>query len=783
MKKITTIIALFFLQTLIAQHCNDVFTIGNDTTICSGSLNIQAPLGYDSYTWSTGATQSNIRVTQSGTYRCAVQKFGPNLVTNGDFSLGNTAFTSDYRLGTGGTWGLVSTEGTYAVVSSSRDAHNNFAFCNDHTVGNSSGSMLVVNGASVANTAVWRQTVSVQPNTDYQFSFWGTTVISENPGRLILSVNGTQVGNLLSLPYGTCDWQEFSATWNSGNNTFISIAIINQNTNSSGNDFGIDDIRFRAVCSYMASRVVTVTPQITSQIVRQPHECDPSASSQLSVAQQTGVTYEWNPGTVTGTTFPVDFYTPTRVTLTSTNVAGCQDTTSILVHNLQRLELDSIPNFRLCHGDRLADIPFDFNLSTFDYSWINTHESIGLPAEGTTPILSFIAQNISPIPVEATITVTPKQGTCNRTPRSFKIRVDPESNYNATLNKTAVCKNDEAPVIRLRGTAGEAPFTFEYRIDNGPIQIYVTDQSGEGEIRVNTAVAGIVTVDILSVEATSGCKKDMETNFRIVVEETPIVNFEVTQDGFCTPVTVNLLNQTSTGDYFCTWELTGRDPIFDCADQQFVFHRAGKYDVTLTVTTPLAGCSDFMMQKDVIFFNDNPIADFMYSPARITEQENYVNFQNTSIDAVNYKWHFPEGKSSTKEHPGAFIGPEAGDYTVELIAISELGCRDTIRKIVRVEEELLFFIPNAFTPDGSEENEIFKPIFVAGFNPLDYQMIIYNRWGEAIFETNDTNIGWGGQYGVSSGVGQTGMYQWKIVVGNNYNDERKTFTGNVTLLK
>ncbi|XZF13913.1 PKD domain-containing protein [Chitinophagaceae bacterium MMS25-I14] len=198
--------------------------------------------------------------TTSAQYKLTVHTLtANNYVVNGDFSSGNTGFTTSYTLGTGGTWGLLSNEGTYGVSSNPNLLHSNFSSFYDHTLGTSSGSMLVVNGASAANTSIWCQTITVTPNTDYDFSCWGASTTSSSPAILQFSINGNLLGTPLSLPSTTSQWVQFHALWNSGSNTSITICIVDQQTAASGNDFAIDDIEFRQKCTLTDSVYIRVT--------------------------------------------------------------------------------------------------------------------------------------------------------------------------------------------------------------------------------------------------------------------------------------------------------------------------------------------------------------------------------------------------------------------------------------------------------------------------------------------------------------------------------------------
>ena len=169
-----------------------------------------------------------------------------NLVVNGDFNQGLAGFTSDYILGTGGAFGILSNEGTFTVATNASNTHTNFSPCDDHTGG---GSMLVINGSGDTDQNIWCQTVDVVADRTYSFSCWMTAVFIEAPPIFQFSVNDDIIGNMFEVTDTQCDWQNFSSEWNSGNNTQATICIVNENTALSGNDFAIDDISFRQVGS------------------------------------------------------------------------------------------------------------------------------------------------------------------------------------------------------------------------------------------------------------------------------------------------------------------------------------------------------------------------------------------------------------------------------------------------------------------------------------------------------------------------------------------------------
>lgn len=250
----------FFAGQLLAQ----VPTINVSDCGTSTTLNSTTIPGYSNLIWDNGSTSTSRTVNSSGAYWW--QLTGANVVTNGNFSSGNSGFTSEYTyryVGQNGLGnpccGVLSAEGTYAVNTNPRNVHTNFSSFGDHTSG--SGQMFIVNGSPTNNVIAWTQNIPVIANTDYVFSVWVTSASPANPAQLQFSINGNQLGTTI-IPAGTADgtWQYFTTTWNSGNvsGNNIPIALVNKNTVANGNDFAIDDIVFAPV--YRQNINVTLNP-------------------------------------------------------------------------------------------------------------------------------------------------------------------------------------------------------------------------------------------------------------------------------------------------------------------------------------------------------------------------------------------------------------------------------------------------------------------------------------------------------------------------------------------
>jgi hypothetical protein len=170
-----------------------------------------------------------------------------NLVVNGDFERGNSGFTTGYAFGD------VSGPGTYSVgpnPSSAAGAYGDWCNCGDHTTG--TGMMMIVNGANSSAWPVWEQSVRVSPSTEYRFSYWGAEIdhVSSSLPHLALKINGRVIGSSFfpqNSPDNNGQWRNFSFTWNSGSNRSADLVLVDLNTDTTWNDFAIDDISFSAV--------------------------------------------------------------------------------------------------------------------------------------------------------------------------------------------------------------------------------------------------------------------------------------------------------------------------------------------------------------------------------------------------------------------------------------------------------------------------------------------------------------------------------------------------------
>jgi gliding motility-associated-like protein len=180
-----------------------------------------------------------------------------------------------------------------------------------------------------------------------------------------------------------------------------------------------------------------------------------------------------------------------------------------------------------------------------------------------------------------------------------------------------------------------------------------------------------------------------------------------------------------------------------------------------------------------------PILDSItpYNPYyEICEGDSTVVTFTAVADIPGYnEWTFVGTQYVTENFTTAF--DNEGMFTLSVVHYSN-GCvsnpQETVITVDNCPEELIY-IPNTFTPDGNEHNQMFLPVFTSGFDPYEYNLSIYNRWGNLIFDSNDHKVGWDGTF--NNGYAQDGTYHWIIQYGDLQTDKKTKITGFITLLK
>jgi gliding motility-associated-like protein len=729
----------------------------NDTSVCPGNCVNLGVSGADYYVWAPypGMVDSSLSMQAvcplvNTTYSVTAYTVGPNIITNGNFSGGNTGFSSSYNFAFPNTL-----EGQYYVGPNPQAWNGGMSPCGDHTSG--SGNMLMVNGSPVPNTSIWCQTVPVSTNTDYLFSTWVTPAYIVNMPALQFSINGVPLGSTFSPGGPTCNWEEFFSTWNSGVNTTANICIVNQNTNASGNDFALDDISFSPVCTQTGSVDVAIN-SVPAPAANNTGPYCTGDTIQLN-SPSGSVTDDWtgpaayiqnnqqNPSILNATLAMDGIYT-----VTVTNAAGCSATATTTVAINSGLVANAGNTGPYCAGD---SIHLNSNTVAANYDWTGP---ASYAQNGQNQALANATTAMNGL---YTVLVTSAGGCTGTATTNVQVSALPAVNANAN---TPVC---EGLNFTLTGSGASS---YDW---TGPNAYSVLNNASpviNSSAMVNAGVYTVTGTDINGCSATS--------TVTAVIYPTPTAGFTSDVTTGCVDLCVHFSdNSTITGSAIVGWDwnIESQNPMAG-SNGTICFSNNGLYDVALTVTST-EGCTATSAVVNYINAVAMPVASYTYAPQVITETDPMVSFVNTSFAATSYAWNLGDGATSLSvnvQHTYA----DTGIYCVNLLASNALGCVDTITHCLVVNPVFSLYIPNSFTPNDDGLNEQFM-VYGKGVKTLD--AIIYDRWGEEIYHFSDILKGWPGHTQAGSYC-EMGSYVYKIYVVDVQNNDYE-YHGKVNLIR
>ena len=233
----------------------------------------------------------------------------------------------------------------------------------------------------------------------------------------------------------------------------------------------------------------------------------------------------------------------------------------------------------------------------------------------------------------------------------------------------------------------------------------------------------------------------------------------------------------SISSNIATWEWNlGDGTIFNIQNPSHQYEFAQNFDVILAVVST-EGCKhDTTIINAVEVFN-NPIADFNASAFTTTELFSEIEFYNNSTGAILYTWDFDNDIISTERNPIVDF-QNIKNHEVVLHVVSVEGCESEIMKNINIFPEYTLYAPNAFTPNGDGDNDIF---LVKG-NGLDsFEMQVFDRWGGIVFESSDIEYGWNG-LDASDNLIALGIYLYHISV-YDYNGKLWVYNGEINLMR
>lgn len=364
------------------------------------------------------------------------------------------------------------------------------------------------------------------------------------------------------------------------------------------------------------------------------------------------------------------------------------------------------------------------------------------------------------------VTVTSAAG-CVGT-ASVMVNVNPPLNVNAAISLNTIC-NGSTTVLSASGGGGSGQVNYQW----------TSNPSGFVGTGTSFTVSPFQSTTY-QVSITDNCGTPAATA-TVAVTVNPLPQLVISADNLsgCQPLTVNFTGTSGPSTVAsCAWTFGDGNSSSTCNPSN-TFVNSGNYTVNYSVVD-VNGCSNSLNAQVNVF--PIPQANFDYSPNPITIIDPEVSFSSTTIGSINqYVWTI-NGIILNGSNP-SYIFPDPGTYPVQLLVVSNNGCTDSTVKNITVEEDFSVYIPNAFTPDGDGLNDVFT---VKGIGIREFEMFIYDRWGNMIYSTKDINDGWNGRKRNEGDAEAEALmqdtYVYKVRV-KNFKGLKKEFHGHVTIVK
>ncbi len=351
-----------------------------------------------------------------------------------------------------------------------------------------------------------------------------------------------------------------------------------------------------------------------------------------------------------------------------------------------------------------------------------------------------------------TVTVVDSHACSSNSP-TIKVNVYPDLEIeHVSTSYDSICPNNPA-IVEVDVSGG----------NGGPYSL--TLQDGQIVPAPFTVYPSETTNYIITLNDACG-SPSVQDSIEIIVMPKPGNSFTSDKVEGCPPLNVKFNEVSEDEGQTYLWSF-GDNGFAYVKNPRHIYQYGGQYPVTLTVTSEF-GCKNTRTIEHMIQIFPKPIADFYTDNNYVSVLDPEVQFFNLSEGADSTYWFFGDGDSSHFENPSHNF-TEIGEYEIHLVIESDKGCFDTVQKVINVRDEFTFYAPTAFSPNGDGDNDFFM-VYGNGIDKNEFSLIIYDRWGELIFETDIYDLdrpmesAWDGTYNGNRAKGDkllhNGIYYW-----------------------
>lgn len=268
----------------------------------------------------------------------------------------------------------------------------------------------------------------------------------------------------------------------------------------------------------------------------------------------------------------------------------------------------------------------------------------------------------------------------------------------------------------------------------------------------------------------NGCEKNYTQT--VEIHPNPVAEFAVLDSNGCKPLSVQFINLSEAWtDLSYEWDFgNGAYSIEENPENTYGY--SGNFFPSLHISTS-SGCIDedsFTLEWPIHVF-PLPQANFTIEPNIVEILDPVVTIEDYSLSSIDVFYEISNGDTMGVANFD-YTFSDAGLFQITQTVWNSYGCTDKVTGGVKVNG-FLFFMPNAFTPNGDGYNDVLKPEFTG---VLDYNFQIYDRWGQNIFTSTDPAYGWDGKNA------QDGVYNYIIKL-TDLTISPHHFSGSITLVR
>ena len=521
-------------------------------------------------------------------------------------------------------------------------------------------------------------------------------------------------------------------------------------------------------CSYDTTRsdTIRVLPYTKPDITFIDFPCAEQIVS-FSCPQNDITNYVWNFGdssSISLLTNPQHIYNVSgvyQVNLSVNNQYNCPSDTTITIHIKFKPHSSFTENFNI--GCTPLNIQFTNQTDSLNYNTYIWKFGNGNSSVLTTPFIqTFINNNSCIDTIFHVVLIANNSGCIDSNSSTITVHSKPLNEF--STNNSIYCNFDSPASIQFNEQA-LCSDGFIWYLDNTQVST-----SNNPIVNINTQGNHIISMVAYNQYQ---CKDSISKNFIIYPNWEDSIR--ITPVNGCVPLIVNFSGGVNNINY--TWSF-GDNSTSNLPNPTYIYNNAGNYTVKLNVSGN-GGCIDSVSYFDTISVYPNPIASFTSNLASVGILDGRIIFIDQSTGANIWHWSFGDGDSSVVESPIHTYNLQ-GSYYPFLLVTNIYGCTDTISSKVNITKEATFYIPNAFSPNNDGINDEFKP-YGLDLEKGKYEMVIFNRWGDMVFQTTDVKKGWDGNDKTRNVICATGVYVWKIfytdALGHQHENE-----GRVTLI-